>query len=83
MKGQTVCLTTDTWSSVQNINYMCLTAHWINDDWVLQKKILNFCPIENHRGETIGSLVYECIENWGLRLCLQSQWITRLQTMGL
>ena len=38
LKGQTVSLTTDTWSSVQNFNYMCLTAHWIDDDWVLQKK---------------------------------------------
>nr|KAJ0220731.1 hypothetical protein LSAT_V11C200070700 [Lactuca sativa] len=66
LKGQTVCLTTDTWSSVQNYNYMCLTAHWIDDDWVLQKKILNFCPIENHRGETIGSLVYEYIREWGI-----------------
>ena len=45
---------------------MCLTAHWIDDAWVLQKKILNFCPIGNHRGETIWSLVYECIQKWGI-----------------
>jgi len=66
LKGQTVSLTTDTWSSVQNFNYMCLTAHWIDDDWVLQKKILNFCPIANHRGDTIGKLVYNCIQKWGI-----------------
>ena len=66
MKRQAVCLTTDTWSSVQNINYSCLTAHWIDDTWVLHKKILNFCPIENHKGDTIGSLVYECLKNWGI-----------------
>lgn len=38
LKGQTISLTTDTWSSVQNINYMCLTAHWIDDTFDLQKK---------------------------------------------
>ncbi|XP_070004974.1 zinc finger BED domain-containing protein DAYSLEEPER-like [Nicotiana sylvestris] len=27
-----VCLTTDTWTSLQRINYMCLTAHFIDRD---------------------------------------------------
>ena len=27
-----VCLTTDTWTSVQNLNYICLTAHFIDSD---------------------------------------------------
>ncbi|KAL2902339.1 Zinc finger BED domain-containing protein RICESLEEPER 3 [Bienertia sinuspersici] len=33
-----VCLTTDTWTSGQNLSYMCLTAHFIDDDWKLHKK---------------------------------------------
>ncbi|WZZ42552.1 hypothetical protein YC2023_038811 [Brassica napus] len=33
-----VSLTTDTWTSVQNINYMCLAAHFIDENWNLQKK---------------------------------------------
>lgn len=41
--SQRVSLTTDTWTSVQNVNYMCLTAHWVNDDWKLCKRILKFC----------------------------------------
>jgi hypothetical protein len=32
LKNQHVCLTTDTWTSIQNLNYMCLTAHWIDSD---------------------------------------------------
>ena len=28
--NQNVCLTTDCWSSVQNLNYLCLTAHYID-----------------------------------------------------
>jgi hypothetical protein len=31
-KGQKVCLTTDTWTSVQNLNYLCLTCHFIDSD---------------------------------------------------
>nr|GFA96252.1 zinc finger BED domain-containing protein RICESLEEPER 2-like [Tanacetum cinerariifolium] len=50
----------------KNVNYMCLTAHWVDDDWVLRKKILNFCPIANHRGETIGKMVYQCLQKWGI-----------------
>ena len=37
-KGQKVCLTTDTWTSVQNLNHLCLTCHFIDSDWRYQKK---------------------------------------------
>ncbi|XP_058109873.1 zinc finger BED domain-containing protein DAYSLEEPER-like [Magnolia sinica] len=29
--NQRICLTTDSWTSVQNLSYMCLTAHFIKD----------------------------------------------------
>ncbi|KAL5579757.1 hypothetical protein UlMin_012199 [Ulmus minor] len=38
-----VSLTSDLWSSCINDGYMCLTAHFIDKDWRLQKRILNFC----------------------------------------
>ena len=60
-----VCLTTDTWSSVQRINYMVLTAHFIDNNWTLHKKILNFCPIISHKGEDIGIAVEKCLLDWG------------------
>ena len=43
LKGCRVCLTTNTWASIQNLNYMCLTCHFIDDAWKLHKRILNFC----------------------------------------
>lgn len=61
LKDQVVSITTDTWTSIQNTNYSCLTVHWVDDQWVLRKKILNFCKIANHNGVTIGSLVYSCL----------------------
>ena len=45
---------------------MCLTAHFIDQDWKLQKKIINFCLIPNHRGETIGRYVESCLYDWGI-----------------
>lgn len=65
---QRVSLTTDTWtSSNQKINYMCVTAHYIDDDWVLQKKIIYFVPIVSHKGEDLGMVLEYCLkEEWGI-----------------
>ncbi|GKA73278.1 zinc finger BED domain-containing protein RICESLEEPER 2-like protein [Tanacetum coccineum] len=61
-----ICLNIDTWTSLQRINYMCLTAHYIDNDWVLRKKVLNFCPISSHRGVDIGKAVEMCLLKWGI-----------------
>ncbi|KAK9291706.1 hypothetical protein L1049_019655 [Liquidambar formosana] len=53
LREQRVCFTTDTWTSIQKLNYMCLTAHYINSDWKVHKKILNFCLAPNHKGDTL------------------------------
>ncbi|XP_052111497.1 zinc finger BED domain-containing protein RICESLEEPER 2-like [Arachis duranensis] len=64
--NQSVCLTTDCWTSVQNLNYMCLTAYYIDHDWKLQKRIINFCLIKNHKRETIGRKIERCLLGWGI-----------------
>nr|XP_023901326.1 zinc finger BED domain-containing protein RICESLEEPER 1-like [Quercus suber] len=66
LKGCRVCLTTDTWTSIQNLNYMCLTSHFIDDDWKLHKRILNFCQVEDHKGETIGRKIEMSLREWGI-----------------
>ncbi|KAG8657803.1 hypothetical protein MANES_03G090444v8 [Manihot esculenta] len=65
--SQRICITTDTWTSLQRINYMCITAHYIDDNWTLHKKILNFCPIGSHKGDDIGMDVESCLLNWGIK----------------
>lgn len=37
-----VCLTSDMWTSVQNLGYMVITAHYITADFKLMKKIISF-----------------------------------------
>uniref|UniRef100_A0A803MLD9 Transposase n=1 Tax=Chenopodium quinoa TaxID=63459 RepID=A0A803MLD9_CHEQI len=66
MKCQRISVTTDTWTSIQRINYMCLTGHFIDIEWKLHKMILNFCPIYNHKGKAIAKGVEECLTSWGV-----------------
>ncbi|KAL6603882.1 hypothetical protein ACP70R_044243 [Stipagrostis hirtigluma subsp. patula] len=66
MRGHRICLTTDTWTSVQNLNYMCLTAHWIDKEWKLQKRIMNFCLVPDHKGDTLGEKIEECLLEWDI-----------------
>ncbi|XP_073154092.1 zinc finger BED domain-containing protein RICESLEEPER 2-like [Henckelia pumila] len=63
---QRICITTDTWTSIQRVNYMCLTAHFIDDEWTLQKRILNFCLISGNKGEDVGKAVEKCLLDWKL-----------------
>ncbi|KAI4334919.1 hypothetical protein L6164_013620 [Bauhinia variegata] len=50
----------------ENLNYMCVTAHYIGNDWELNKKILAVCPIADHKGETIGKCLEKIIKEWGI-----------------
>ena len=42
--GQRVCVTTDTWTPIQNLNYMFVIAHFIDGDLIYQKKNLELFP---------------------------------------
>ncbi|KAK9741211.1 hypothetical protein RND81_03G089200 [Saponaria officinalis] len=61
-----VCLTTDLWTSGQNLSYMCLTAHFINRGWNLHKRVINFCQVYGHTGKIIGQTVEKCLSEWNL-----------------
>lgn len=64
--GVHVCITTDSWTSLQKFNYMCITAHYIDKDWSLNKKIINFCIIDSHKGEEMGRQIDSCVLEWGI-----------------
>ena len=50
LKGHRVCLIMDTWTSIQNLCYMSLIGHFIDDDWKLHKRILKFVKLKTIRG---------------------------------
>ena len=70
MKGHCLSLTTDTWTSVQNINYMVVTAHFVDSGWNMQKRILSFKVIPNHQGTSIGKLLEDCLLEWEVQRVL-------------
>ncbi|KAK9951399.1 hypothetical protein M0R45_006841 [Rubus argutus] len=63
-----VTLTTDLWTSDhQNIGYICLTSHFIGEDWELKKKILAYKCIEYpHDAETLFRYITDLILDWNL-----------------
>lgn len=57
-------MSTDCWTSLQQVNYLCLTAHFINSDWKLKKKVLNFFEIISHRRDGICKILDNCLHEW-------------------
>ncbi|CAN1136131.1 Zinc finger BED domain-containing protein DAYSLEEPER [Linum perenne] len=45
-----VSITSDTWTSVQILNYMCITTHFIQHEWKVHKKVISFSWITSHKG---------------------------------
>jgi hypothetical protein len=43
---------------------MCVTAHFIDGDWILHNKIIKFCLISNHSGDTIGKMLENTLREW-------------------
>ncbi|XP_019170565.1 PREDICTED: zinc finger BED domain-containing protein RICESLEEPER 2-like [Ipomoea nil] len=64
---QRVSITTDTSTSIQRINYMVVTAHFIDEEWKLHKKIISFVPITSHKGESVAKVLETCLLDWGIR----------------
>uniref|UniRef100_A0A3Q7G771 hAT-like transposase RNase-H fold domain-containing protein n=1 Tax=Solanum lycopersicum TaxID=4081 RepID=A0A3Q7G771_SOLLC len=72
---QRVSLTTDTWTSIQRINYMIITAHWIDKIGLCIKELSSF----------VQSLVIECtitelskqLTKWGTNLMGGSHLLIR------
>ncbi|XP_055959936.1 zinc finger BED domain-containing protein RICESLEEPER 2-like [Mercurialis annua] len=65
--SQRVSITTDTWTSIQRVNYMCVTCHWIDNDWLLHKRIINLVPVCGHKGDYISKTLENCLLGWGLK----------------
>ncbi|XP_059429180.1 zinc finger BED domain-containing protein RICESLEEPER 3-like [Corylus avellana] len=67
MAGQRICLTTDTWTSIQNMNYMVIIGHFIDHSWKYHKRILAFCQVSDHKAITITKEIEQCLVEWGIK----------------
>lgn len=64
--GVHVCITVDKWTSLQGLDYMCITARYVDKDWNLHRTIIDFCTIESHKGEEMGRQIDGCLSEWGI-----------------
>jgi hypothetical protein len=56
-----VNITTDMWTSAQRLSYMVVTCHFVDSDWFLQKRVLNFCNVPPpHSGVVIAEELRKC-----------------------
>ncbi|GJX63202.1 zinc finger BED domain-containing protein RICESLEEPER 2-like protein [Tanacetum coccineum] len=61
-----ISLTTDLWKSKhQSIEYMVITAHFVDANWKLQKRVLSFVEIPPlRRGIDIADTLLMCLKEW-------------------
>ncbi|PRQ28737.1 putative ribonuclease H-like domain, hAT-like transposase, RNase-H [Rosa chinensis] len=45
---------------------MVVIAHFLDIDWKLHKRIINFCSITSHKGEDIGRVLEQCLRAWDI-----------------
>ncbi|KAJ6822838.1 zinc finger BED domain-containing protein RICESLEEPER 2-like [Iris pallida] len=63
-----VSLTTDLWTAEhQNLGYCCVTCHFLDDDWVLHKKIIAFGMIPSpHTGIILSEFIKSTTLAWNI-----------------
>jgi len=46
---------------------MVVMTHFIDENWEMHKRIINFREIDSHKGEDIGRELLDCIHGWGIK----------------
>ena len=64
---QRINITTDSWTFIQRINYICMTAHFIDDSWNLHKKIISLVSVISHRGEYLAKALENSLLDWRIK----------------
>ena len=60
-------LTYDKWEALNLIHYLCVTAHFIDDNWILQKRILSFSKFsEKHSTTNVANSIFLTCRNYGI-----------------
>ena len=62
-----ISLTADMWTSNQTLGYLCVTAHYIDDEWELYKRIIKFTLVESpHDGRTMFNALLRTLQDWNI-----------------
>ena len=68
LENEFVSITTDLWTSLGNVSYMTITAHYIGSDWKLQCRVLGTRVLGGkHTGVNIAKEVYSMAREFGIK----------------
>jgi len=75
-----VCLTSDIWSGNAKEDYLSVVAHYISNDWQLEKRVLGLVLIDvSHSGQNIADRIASVLADYGLtKRCLLLLWTMHL-----
>ncbi|XAR48364.1 hypothetical protein NMG60_11031174 [Bertholletia excelsa] len=60
-------LSADKWATKDGGSYFSLTAHFIDDDWLLKRKLLNFIVIDpSHTEEMLSEVIMTSLMEWDI-----------------
>ncbi|CAL1406041.1 unnamed protein product [Linum trigynum] len=78
-----VAITTDMWTSSQKKGFMAITAHYVNNNWSLESRIIRFIYVPSpHTSEVLCDVLLQCLLDWNLDYKLSAiTAITALQMM--
>jgi hypothetical protein len=63
-----ICFTSDLWTSNQKLGYICLTAHYVDPNFALHKKIISFKAVKYpHSGLAIEEAITRCMTEYGIK----------------
>ncbi|KAF3529067.1 hypothetical protein DY000_02043037 [Brassica cretica] len=60
-------LSVEMWSSRDNASYVCLASHYIDEEWRLQRTVLNFITLDpSHTEDMLSEVIIRCLMEWSL-----------------
>ncbi|XP_077237236.1 zinc finger BED domain-containing protein RICESLEEPER 2-like [Tasmannia lanceolata] len=76
-----ISLTTDMWTSNQTLGYICLTAHFVDHDWVLNERIINFAMEPSpHTAINLCDTIYRQLLEWKIDGKISTMTVDNLTT---
>lgn len=62
-----ISITADMWVAKEDVDYLSLTAHFIDDDWQLKKKVLNFILVDpSHTEDMLSEFIMTSLMDWDI-----------------
>ncbi|XP_021975093.1 zinc finger BED domain-containing protein RICESLEEPER 3-like [Helianthus annuus] len=76
-----VSITTDMWTSVQNIHYMVVTCHFVDSDFDIHKCILSFVDMPPpYSGVHIYDCLFKCLKDWNIEMKVATLTVDNAKT---